>query len=275
MFQSNLLHFMILVILSLIFGCNNDNTRIPKDSISPLVPGSKAVMISVSGAPKDLITRSTVTWGFNDNQGKFRLGGRALFEAEGGTLAGEIPREFFPEAIEVSYVIDYTNPMFTDVRSIYECPVRTSGVVSILSPASIFAKIKIGFRLPTTLNQNDHLSFLWHYSSEDTKQPEVEQQGSIWLPYYTLKRELGALTEREITFPLRNFRDGTVMWSLTGLINDKNIEEIEGKGQIKPYLGLLLISIGENGNITTIKSNPLPSEAVIGSVDSLQSSPCK
>jgi hypothetical protein len=268
--------FLSLLIFT---GCKNvgeskNDQENPIHAIPPLVPGAKAVMITVSGSPKELITRSTVTWGFNDDQGKYRLGGRALFGSEGGTLAGEIPRDFFPAKIEVSYVVDYVDPMFTDIRSTYQCPVKTSGVNSILPVTSNLARIKIGFRTPKELAQDDYLLFQWRYDSKDTKQVELEQRGSIWLPYETLKNTR-ILIERELTFPLRDFNDGTVKWSLTGSINGKAIEEVEGKGQIKPNIGLFVFDLTESGKMKTIMSNPLPSESIIGSSDNLSFSPCK
>lgn len=215
----------------------------------PLTPGSKAVKIVVSVGVPEVVARSSVSWGYHDGEGKFKLGGTQDFDYRGGTLFGEIPADYSPKTIEIKAAIDYTNPEVGDVAYRRDEPVTDAGVMVLFNTTAIKCETVITLLADKKLKlrKDNDLLLTWRYESADPSQPQVKHGGSISFSYSDLKAVRGGLIQKQFDLPVRSQDDGRLFWSLEGRVGKGAVNV---RGSFTPATPRLEINIDRHGKVT-------------------------
>jgi hypothetical protein len=228
----------------------------------PLPVGSAPVSISIGRAEPSSIKRTVITWGYNDLNGKFVLGGRGIFDSDGGTLVGHVSPTATKE-VEIATSVDYANPVHTDINNVYKCQLRTSGVNIILPYSAFFSSIRIMFRIPKNIGNGDSLVFHWKYDPDDDSQSGSRQQGTIQLTSSTLTSN--QLIARTISFPIRDFKAGSFVWAMSGIFHGRPLSPVDVAGRMGST-GSLIVDLTQGNNKFSFSSASLPEESTIGNI---------
>lgn len=177
--------------------------KILGDEQQPLTPGSKAIKVVVSLGSSKVVARSSVSWGYHDDQGRFKLSGTKEFDYGGGTLSREIPSDFSTKTVEVKAVIDFTNPEVSDLASKLDEPVTDAGVLISINATAIRCQTFITLLADKKLElrKENYLLLVWQYESADPRQPSVRHSGVIRLSYADLKALRGGSSRSSPTSP--------------------------------------------------------------------------
>ena len=217
-----------------------------------LSPGAKPVTVLVTYASAETVIKSTVSWGYLDAAGKYKLGGTKDFDHAGGVLHGEIPHDYFPDEIEVRSVVDYAQPHSSDVEYLIHPKVSTSGAVAVISTASGIIKINFLFTCKAPIHSGDFLSLSYQYTSTDSAQPPLQHSGEIWFCTKDLTISRSSYIARRLELPLRNTHDGDVAWKLAGRIAGKSVKL---EGTTKPWEPYVYLIAQEDSKLS---SEPAP-----------------
>jgi hypothetical protein len=251
--RTTLVAIQLLAIQLLAIVLNSSKETQSQQNVG-LTPGAKPVLLSVSTAPPELIKKTAITWGYDDEKERYKFGGKAVYDNDGGVLSSEIQRDYFPKTIRAKISIDYTDPNLLDVEIPYELPVEISGVNKIFSVPSLISANTIYLNIQPKVQKKDYLVFAWSYESENKEQPILTQRGSLWLGHSKLvKIQRDSLLEK-IRIPHREGNDGEIKWVLSGILNSKRITQ---RGKFSLERAGVSLYIGNN-SLTSSTTTPSP-----------------
>lgn len=232
------------LILLLLYGCNA-NYRIPQDgfgqefvpqlndncndisdsTIQTEIPGQRPVVIGVSCASQEMISQSTISWGYIGSDGKFKVGGKGSFAHDGGVISGGITRDFSPEVIEISLSVDYANPDIHDVKRTFIEPVRASGVNRIVDVTSIAinTKILLAVHPHLRLYPQDYINIYINYKSVDSHNNFIKSVGIL---ADEIERMKGAPFFYHLNYPLGGEKNGEIEWIVKYRIRNNEGESL-------------------------------------------------
>lgn len=185
-----------------------------------ITQGDRPINILVAIAPKELVARSTVSWGVNDASGKTVSSGRHVFTHEGGVVFGEIPADANSPKIRILVKVDYLQHEFTDLEYIFEPEVTSAGVSIVVPTTSNLVTQQIVFRSLKTVRDDDYLVIDF-----ETKSNEQIQKGTTLLQPNELKHAIKSIFVKSLGVPLKNEDNAEVHWTIRGRLNGNKVEK--------------------------------------------------
>jgi hypothetical protein len=213
--------------------------------------GVRPVSLTVTAAPKSLVVRSAVTWGYTNSEGTFIRGGQAVFDHRGGVVTGGIHAGDDPEYVEMQVTVDYANRALSPVRFSRRVPVQVSGVHDLVDTTSQAVRTFVDVRVRSSVNPGDYLVFSWRYESGRQVQPRLDHAGAIWITPAELLTARDQLLVKQFDLPLRSLHEGTIFWSLSGQICR---ERINDSGSFRPDVPALHLTCQSDGSVTVRES---------------------
>lgn len=192
-----------------------------------LSAGARPIVLQVSKAPAQLVTRSVLTWGYNDPSGRFVSAGNGTFDHRGGVLSGELKADVPVDAVQTTLTVDYTNPQLSDLTWQRKESVGSAGVNHIFDVTSARVQTLVLFDVPQCgIDEQDHLIFTWRFQA--TSAPAYTHAGVMRLQYADLERARGLLIRKQFDLPLRQRDDGMLHWTLSGSVRKQPLHRTEG-----------------------------------------------
>jgi len=191
--------------------------NIPKSD--PLAPGARPVVITISTDPERNVSRSALTWTYRCGGGPSQRGGSAVFDSTGGSVLGQIDKDCSAAVVDMSAIVDYSNPRITDFVFQISVPVTPAGVNHIFSVTSSRIATIIYLDIRKGLRKKDHATLAWKYQSASS--PQVVETGSADIPLDQLLTARTYVLPIQLNIPVRNLNDGTIHVELTGIIDNR------------------------------------------------------
>jgi hypothetical protein len=188
----------------------------------PLQPGERPLLIHVTLAPKELVARTSFTWGYNDVAGQFVEGGRGVVDYRGGVAFAAIPPSVNVEAVEIRACVDYVQPQHVDLQYVLRPTVGASGVAAVLPTTSNVQRQRLLLRSLRTIYSGDYLSA--SFQTRSATGDAMRQHGSTLLRANDLAGARFGLVERIAEFPVRPEDRGPTDWVLHGRLQGRPVE---------------------------------------------------
>jgi hypothetical protein len=203
-----------------------------------LAPGERPITILVPLAPKALVARTLVTWGFKDATGAPVAGGRDVFDSQGGVSTGVIPAGVDVNTLEIHARVDYVEPQFADLEYLVTPTIGVSGVNALVQTSANVQEQRLIFRTFRPIHAGDYLVARFHTiaSSGDASQ---EQQASTVIEAEDLRHAERATLQKLVSIPTRVEDGAKVQWKLHGRIQGAQVSKefiVEHRNAVEVFM---------------------------------------
>jgi hypothetical protein len=263
-------------------GCANGDTSSPtsasrsKPPTGDITPGAKGIQIAIGASPSKAINKTSLSWGIQDNRGRFVIAQATQFDNLGGTMRGEISNPNDVSTILVSLAVDYGNEDLPDTTFQFKCALDVNGFNKIFPVTSSIGKTSFLLFYPPAMHQGDRLVLQWAYRDDEDNGTPISADGTKIIDIASLDRAGGRL-ENDAVYPTPILRpnSGMFSWSISGTVKG---QALKGKGLngrvLRPPSTITLI-IDNSGGVNTVNSPPPPGEDIVGQPTSLVRDSCR
>lgn len=189
----------------------------------PLQPGERPIVVVVTLAPREMVARTTVTWGYRDAAETFVQGGRDVFDYRGGVVFGVIPNGVEVNSVEIHARVDYVPAEVLDLDYILQPQVSDSGINAVVQTTANTAKQRLIFRSLGAVRADDYIVASFRSRSFDVLSPH-EQRGSALLSATELLPAVSTIVQKVAEFPYRPGDRNNVDWVIHGRLQGKHVE---------------------------------------------------
>ncbi len=265
-----------------LFGCaNGDKPSTPAASHSNaptggITPGAKGITILIGGSPSKAINKTSLSWGIQDNNGRFVLAQAAQFDNLGGTMRGEINNRDNASAVLVSLAVDYGNEDLPDTTFQFKCALDVNGFNKIFPVTSSIGKTSFLVFYPPAMHQSDRLVLQWSYRDDEDSGTPINVDGTQIIDIASLDRAGGRLAKDAI-YPTPILRPNTGMfsWSISGTVKGQSFKGKGLNGRVLRPPSTITLIINSSGDVTAVNSSPPPGEDIVGQPTSKVRDSCR
>ena len=257
-------YFILIAFLTGSSCTSTDQRTVESLSNTPITPGSKAIQITVGSSEPNLLNKTIISWGIENNQGQFISSDIAQFDRSGGTLVGEILRPKEISEIVVSLAVDYRDDRIPDNEFSFKCIAPTQGLNVIFPVSSSFRKTTFYLIYTPSNDRSNHILIDWRYQDDEDNATPINVTGNMRVDSETLLKGKGVIP-LDIVFPVPILRrnSGFLSYRISGSLSGVAIGPSDTTGRVQGYSPLITLDIRNPEKVKSSVGPRAPSEATL------------